>query len=153
MNELFSVLSEVVFRHGGMVDKFMGDCIMAVFGADEPADHAARAVACGEDMQRFVAARAPDWSRRFGLEVSLGIGIATGEALVGNLGSEARMEYTAIGDAVNVASRLEGLARPGQVLVPQRAADAAGAEFAFASLGQHALRGKQGTIEILELAP
>ena len=152
LNELFTVLSEVVFRHGGTVDKFIGDCVMAIFGApeDQP-DHAARALAAAEDMHRFVETSAPAWQQKYGVVARLGIGVNTGEALVGNLGSERRMEYTAIGDAINVAARLEGLARPGQTLVTAELARAAGDGFDFESRGEHPLRGKQRPVEILEL--
>ncbi len=153
LNELFTVLTEVVFRHGGMVDKFMGDCIMAVFGAHDPAhvDHVARALAAAEDMHRFVEASAPRWKREYAYDVRLGIGLSTGESLVGNLGSEGRMEFTAVGDSVNVASRLETLARPGQTLVTQDVMHAAGEGFAFHSLGMHPLRGKAQPVEVLEV--
>ncbi|MEO6420560.1 MAG: adenylate/guanylate cyclase domain-containing protein, partial [Polyangiaceae bacterium] len=152
LNELFTILTEVVFRHEGTVDKFMGDCVMAVFGApsDQP-DHAARAIAAAEDMHRFVEANAPAWKRTFGVEVRLGIGISSGDALVGNLGSEARMEYTAIGDVVNVASRLEGLAQAGQTLVTSDVATAVGEAFTFTALGEHPLRGKKQLVQIFEV--
>jgi class 3 adenylate cyclase len=152
LNELFAVLTEVVFRHGGTVDKFMGDCVMALFGAPEPmADHAAKALAAAEDMHRFVEASAPAWLATYGAEVKLGIGVSSGEALVGNLGSEARMEYTAIGDVVNVASRLEGLARPGQTLVTSEVLKNAGEDFGARSLGPQPLRGKREPVEVFEL--
>lgn len=152
LNELFGVLSEVVFRHGGTVDKFIGDCVMAIFGApeDQP-DHAARALAAAEDMHRFVETSAPAWQHKYGVLARLAIGVNTGEALVGNLGSERRMEYTAIGDTINVAARLEGLARAGQTLVTGELARAAGDGFEFLSRGDHPLRGKQRPVEILEL--
>jgi class 3 adenylate cyclase len=153
LNELFTVLTEVVFRHEGTVDKFIGDAIMAFFGAPNAMeDHAARAVACAEDMQRFVEASAPEWRDKYGIEVRLAVGVNTGEAIVGNLGSEARMDYTAIGDVVNVAARLEALARPGQTLVTGETAASAGDAFDFRPIGEHPLRGKQQPVAILELA-
>ena len=153
LNQLFTTLTEVVFRHGGTVDKFMGDCVMAVFGAPRTkADHVACAVAAAEDMQRFVEAQAPAWKQEFGFDVRLGIGVNTGEAVVGNLGSEARMEYTVIGDVVNVAARLESLARPGQVLVTAAVAEQAGPAFRFVSLGSTEMRGRRQPVTTLELA-
>jgi adenylate cyclase len=152
LNQLFTTLSEVVFRHHGTVDKFIGDCLMAVFGApNTQPDHAARAVAAAEDMQRFVEAQAPAWKQTFGFDVSLGIGVSSGEAVVGNLGSETRMEYTAIGDIVNVAARLEGMARPGQTLVTAEVASQVGSAFRFSSLGQVEMRGKRVPVTVLEL--
>jgi class 3 adenylate cyclase len=160
LNELFEVLTEVVFRHGGMVDKFVGDCVMAVFGAGQdprdgsPAEGdapAARALLAAEDIQRFVEASAPAWKERYGLDVALGLGVHCGEALLGNLGSESRMEYTVIGDTVNVAARLESLARGGQTLVTAAVLREAGPGFSFNPLGGHTLRGKRGAIELFEV--
>jgi len=152
LNELFTVLTEVVFRHGGTVDKFVGDCIMAFFGAPTAAsDHGARAVAAAEDMHRFVETNAPAWKEAYGVEVKLGIVVNSGEALVGNLGSESRMDYTAIGDVVNVAARLEGLAQPGQTLLTAEAAKAAGDAFRVHALGEHPLRGKRQPVAVFEL--
>jgi adenylate cyclase len=152
LNQLFGVLSEVVFRHGGTVDKFIGDCIMAIFGAPSAQpDHAARALATAEDMHRFVEANGPAWEQEFGVTVRLAIGVASGDALVGNLGSEARMEYTAIGDVVNVAARLEVVARAGQTLLTAQTAAAAGARFSYGRLGEHPLRGRSRPVETMEL--
>ena len=157
LNELFTVLTEVVFRHGGMVDKFLGDAVMAVFGAGsaaEPlADQCARALACAEDMHRFVEASAPQWRETYGIDVRLGVGVNAGEALVGNLGSESRMEYTVIGDVVNVAARLEALARGGQTLVTGAVAKQVGGAFSLSPLGAHPLRGKREPVEIFEVMP
>ncbi len=153
LNELFTMLSEIVFRHGGMVDKFIGDCIMAIFGViDDAGRHCAAAVAAAEDMNRFVEASAEAWRERWNLDVRLGIGIASGPALVGNLGSRERMEHTAIGDVVNVAARLETLARPGQTLVTAAVVQGAGAAFAFSTLGEQPIRGKSSRVEVFELS-
>lgn len=155
LNELFTVLTEVVFRRGGMVDKFIGDCVMAVWGAGSAAldDEAQRraALETAEDMHRFVEASAPEWRERYGIDVSLGIGVHTGEALLGNLGSETRMEYTAIGDVVNVAARLESLARGAQTLVTAEVTAGMSGEFTFSPLGPHAIRGKRAPVEIFEV--
>jgi len=160
LNELFTVLTEVVFRHGGMVDKFVGDCVMAVFGTgSDPRDAAAegadapvcRALAAAEDIHRFVEASAPAWKESYGIDVRLGVGVNAGEALVGNLGSESRMEYTVIGDVVNVAARLEGLARGGQTLATGAVVRAAGQRFSYRPLGEHPLRGKRELVEIFEV--
>lgn len=150
LNELFSLLSEVVFRHGGMVDKFMGDCVMAVFGARGATDPEAvrrAAIHAAEDMHRFVEAAAPAWKKRFGFVVELGIGVASGDVLLGNLGGEERMEFTAIGDVVNVAARLEAAAQPGHTLC---IADTklGLSDVAFQSMGPQPIRGKQKPVEV-----
>ena len=152
LNELFGVMTEVVFRHEGTVDKFIGDCVMAVFGApDAQSDHAERAVACADDIQRFVDSSAARWKERYGIEPKIAIGIHSGEALVGNLGSEHRMEYTCVGDTVNVAARLEGLARPGQILVTQEVVDGSNGTFDFEPLGEQIIRGKKSAVPLFEM--
>jgi class 3 adenylate cyclase len=153
LNELFTVLTEVIFRHGGTVDKFLGDSVMAIFGAPTAQqDHALRAVMAAEDMHRFVSASAPAWRDSYGIDVQLAVGINSGEAVVGNLGSESRMEYTAIGDVVNVAARLETVAHPGQTLLTDAVARrCAGQGFSFSTLGPHPLRGKSRSVEVLQL--
>lgn len=152
LNELFTVLTEVVFRHEGSIDKFMGDCMLALFGAvaDQP-DQAARALAAAEDMQRFVEASAPAWRQQYGIDARLAVGIDCGEALVGNLGSELRMDYTAIGEVVNVASHLERLAKPGQTLVTGAVARAVRGMFVLAPLGAHPIGTKSRPVEVFEL--
>jgi len=153
LNELFTVLSEVVFRHGGIIDKFIGDSLMAIFGAPtEQQDHASRALGAAEDMHRFVEASAPAWRERYGFDVKLAIGLSSGEVVVGNLGSETRMEYTAIGDVVNIAARLEALARPGQTLVVESTTAAAGDGWTFHWLGEQPLRGKRALVKVAEVA-
>jgi adenylate cyclase len=112
LNDVLSRLTQVIRAHGGTIDKYMGDCIMAFWGAPVPQpDHAARAVdaavAMCANLAQFNAERAAA-----GLpQVSAGIGLNTGVVSVGNMGSDVRRAYTVIGDAVNLASRLEGLSR------------------------------------------
>jgi class 3 adenylate cyclase len=152
LNELFTILTEIVFRHGGTVDKFIGDCVMAVWGAPTAqADHAARALAAAEDMIRWLETANASWRERYGADVRLAVGVHTGEAVVGNVGSETRMEYTAIGDAVNVAARLEALARPQQVLLSAATRAAAGEDFEYVAVGEHRLAGRDAAIELFEL--
>ena len=144
LNELFSVLSEIVFRHGGTVDKFIGDCIMAVWGAPVPQeDHAARALAAAEDMMRFLETANEEWREKYDLEIRLGIGVNSGEAIVGNVGSDKRMEYTVIGDVVNIAARLEAIAQPNQVLVAEATQRLAGEKFLLRELGARKLTGRK----------
>lgn len=154
LNELFTLATEVVFRHGGTVDKFVGDCVMAVWGAvgDDP-DQASKALLAAEDLLRFVEAANDGWQRKYDTRVQLAIGVSTGEAVVGNVGSERRMEFTAIGDTVNLAARLETIARPQQILLTARTHDAAGDAFKFRSLGPRTLTGRQEPVELFEVLP
>lgn len=151
LNELFSVLTEVVFRHHGVVDKFVGDCIMAVWGAPvERKDHAGLALAAAEDMMRFLETASEAWKARYDVEIRLGIGVNSGEAIVGNIGSDKRMEYTVIGDVVNVAARLESIAQPNQVLVGETTA-ALVEEAGLRKLGHRRLTGKKTDTLVYEL--
>jgi class 3 adenylate cyclase len=153
LNELFSLLTEVVFRHGGTVDKFIGDCVMAVWGAPVPTeDHAKKALAAAEDMMRLLETANETWREKYGVEIRLGIGVNSGEAIVGNIGSDKRMEYTVIGDVVNVAARLEALAQPNQVLVAEATATLAGDAFELVSLGSRQLTGRANATAVFALA-
>ena len=152
LNELFTILTEIVFRHGGMVDKFIGDSVMAIWNApDAQADHATRAVSAAEDMLRWLEAGNESWRERFGFTVELAIGINSGEAVVGNFGSETRMEFTAIGDTVNVAARLESIARPNQILVTRAVRDAVADPARFGELGKRPLAGRAEPVDLFEV--
>ena len=152
LNELFTLLTEAVFRQEGTVDKFVGDCVMALFGAPAPReDHAARAVATAQDMLRFLESANAGWKDRYGVEIQLAIGINTGDAVVGNVGSEKRMEYTAIGDVVNVAARLETIARPAQILISRAVRDAIGDEFDVLPVGEREVPGRAQPVELFEV--
>lgn len=148
LNEYFAILVEVVIEHDGVIDKFMGDALLCWFGAPMAMpDHAERAVAAALAMQERTAA----WNRErvaAGLApVATGIGIASGRVVVGNIGSPKRLEYTAIGDAVNLASRLCGKAGAGQVMVsdPVRAAVPG---VAFDGLGPVAVKGLAAPVDV-----
>ncbi len=121
LNQFFAVVVEEVDQRGGFVNKFIGDAALAVFGAPvELDDHAGRALAAGRAMAARLAAEVPD--------LAAGIGIATGEAVAGNVGDESRFEYTVIGDAVNAAARLTELAKDvdGRLLVAMASVECAG---------------------------
>jgi adenylate cyclase len=108
LNRYFSLMHEVVWEFGGTLDKYMGDGLMAFFGAPtSQEDHPERAVLAAVEMQRVIGNHADEWAS-FGMEgLRVGMGLHTGEVLVGLTGSEGRMQYTCMGDAVNLASRLE----------------------------------------------
>lgn len=108
LNEYFQTMTDVIFRFDGMVDKFIGDAIMAIFGAPVPRpDDASRAVRTALAMREAMETLKAKWAREGKRGFAIGVGVNTGEAIVGNMGSRQHMGYTAIGDTVNLASRLE----------------------------------------------
>ncbi len=111
LNKAFNRITEIIFRYDGTLDKFIGDCVMAFWNAPLPvADHAYKAVRAAVEIQALAAEFQP---------LAFGLGINTGEAVVGNIGSLVRQEYTAIGDTVNVASRLESTAQAGTIQISE----------------------------------
>ena len=126
LNEVFQTVSDRILEQGGTIDKFIGDSVMAYFGAPVPhRDHALRAVnaavaiidTVAERNARIREEKPSDAEKR--VPVEIGIGVHMGQVVVGNIGSDRRTDFTAIGDAVNVAHRLEKLARPGEILVSE----------------------------------
>jgi len=152
INRYFSLQVDVVWRHGGTLDKYIGDCIMAMWGAPlDDANHARNAVACALDM----ADTLKDFKRELGaehLEFDVGIGLHSGPAVVGLIGSEKRREYTAIGDTVNLASRIEGLTKDAQrrILVSRDTMDKCGNAFDFVPAGSYKVKGRAQAVELFE---
>ncbi len=149
LNRYFSLQVEVIFRHGGSLDKFIGDAIMAFWGAplDDP-EHARHAVGAALEMVEVL--------QRFRHELGeadasfdVGIGIHSGPAVVGLIGSEQRREYTAIGDTVNLASRIEGLTKGvSRILVSRETMQACGDAFEFESFGSFKVKGREQEVEL-----
>jgi len=118
LNQTFAKLTELVFKHHGTLDKFIGDCVMAFYGAPIPAGNdALNAVRSALEMRAVFNELKTQWGDDERAKLGLAIGINTGEAIVGNVGSDRRMEYTVIGDTVNVAARLQDKAVAGQILI------------------------------------
>ncbi len=112
LREYLTVMTEAVFKHGGTVDKYIGDAIMALYNVPfEAPDHAAQAVRTALEFQERLKPLAERFTARYGGTLACGVGIHTGDAVVGTIGSEQRLEYTAIGDTINLGSRLEGLTK------------------------------------------
>jgi adenylate cyclase len=152
LNRYFSLQVDVVFQHGGSLDKFIGDCIMGIWGAplDDP-DHARHAVACALDMADTLQA----FKRELGAEhtdFDVGIGLHSGPAVVGLMGSQKRLEYTAIGDTVNLASRIEGLTKDAKrrILVSKDTMERCADAFDFVSCGSYHVKGRAQPVELFE---
>ena len=150
INQTFDALTQVILEHGGTVDKFEGDSIMALFGAPLPqTDHAQQAcmtaLALREKMKQLNA--------DMGTELALRIGIASGESIVGNMGSKTRFDYTAMGDTVNTASRLEGANKfyGTRILVNSEAMKAAQEILSFRRIDRVRLKGKEEALDIYEI--
>jgi class 3 adenylate cyclase len=144
LNAYFSRMIAVVNEHNGMVDKLMGDSVMALFGVPlSSQDDALNAVKCAIAMQKEVVLFNQERADQ-GLPVlEMGIGINTGKVIAGNIGSPERMEYTVIGDNVNVAARLQGIAKPGQVLISDATFDQVKDKVIGTQLEPTALKGKR----------
>jgi class 3 adenylate cyclase len=121
LNKYFSEMIQIVFKYGGTVGKFLGDGLMGFFGdPEEYPDHAERAVKMALEMQSRVKSLSEEWLFSDVLSLGIGIGINTGYVTVGNIGSEACMDYTVIGRNVNLSARLQEEAKSGQTLISQR---------------------------------
>jgi adenylate cyclase len=152
MNEFLTPLSRVVYSHRGTIDKYMGDCIMAFWGAPLPDPrHAYHAVLAGLEMQRKLRDLQPSFRERGWPEIHIGVGINTGRVSVGNMGSEVRVAYTVMGDAVNLASRLEGITKEyGAGVVVGEVTKEAAPEFVYRELDLVRVKGKDKPVAIFE---
>ncbi len=153
LNELFTILTGIVFRNNGMIDKFIGDCVMALFGAPESHPEAAgNAVKAAREMIRWLDVGNKKWRKEYNLTMQLAISINYGEVIIGNVGSEKRMEFTAIGDVVNTAARLEKIAKANQVLITGSVHEQLKEQDNIKPFGRFALRGKNREIDVFEVS-
>ncbi|HEY8131209.1 MAG TPA: adenylate/guanylate cyclase domain-containing protein [Thermoanaerobaculia bacterium] len=145
LSHFFSCAVESIFAYGGTLDKFIGDAVMAFFGAPlQQDDHADRAVLAGLMMQRLIGEWNEEREKANLPLVQVRVGINSGPAVVGNVGTEKRVDYTVLGTSVNIASRLEsGVAKPGQVVISQNTLDRVMGSFDTEPLGEFALKGLQ----------
>jgi adenylate cyclase len=124
LNRFFETVVPVIFKHGGMLDKFLGDGVMAVFGIpDEAETDAVRAISCAVDIQKGVQALKVKMLEEGLFPIEVGVGIATGPVVAGNIGSREQMNYTVIGEPVNLAQRLESISEPGEIVVSSLTTD------------------------------
>ena len=147
-----SAMAEVVAAYGGMIDKFQGDAVMAVFGAPEPLeDHAERALRCAIAMQaRQSELNATGWDVIDLPEMGVGIGVNTGQVIAGTVGGGGRLEYTVVGDAVNVASRLQGDAEGGEIVATASTVAAAGG-IECEPIGLRHVKGREEAVEVFRV--
>jgi len=147
-------MSKIVVKHGGTLDKFMGDAIMALFGAPLPyPDHASRACKTALEMQTTLKSLGQEWESQGRPFLRMGVGINTGLVSVGNMGSDTLFDYTAIGDNVNLAARLEGLNKfyGTEIIISNATGQALDQEFILRELDLVRVRGKKKPVAIYEL--
>lgn len=149
LNEYLKHVTDCIFKHGGTVDKFIGDAAMAVFNAPfDLDDYIFEAVGCALDICRGGEALANRLEEEFGKRVGFGVGVNCGDAVVGNIGSDFRMDYTAIGDTVNTAARLESNAKAAEVLISEDVYESLKGRIMADEVGQIPLKGKSNKIMV-----
>ncbi|MFC3770347.1 CHASE2 domain-containing protein [Paenibacillus sp. GCM10012303] len=153
LNEYLDVCTKAVFKYNGTLDKFIGDGVMAMFGAPVKYDnHAEMAVRAALEMKKQTASLEERLMQKLGFTVRFGIGINCGPAIVGNIGSEElRLDYTAIGDTVNLAARLESNAKPGQILISEAMYERVKELFEIESMGEIKVKGKELPVNIYQV--
>ncbi len=151
LNDYLSRMTDIIFKYEGTLDKYIGDAIMAVFGAPlDMEDHAVRAVRAGLEMQERLEEFNAE--RKEGPTIRIRIGINSGKAVAGEIGSVNKKEYTVLGDTVNTASRLESsVAKPGMVVIGENTYEMADGQFECRSLGRATLKGKEKEVAVFEV--
>ena len=135
LQSYFNQMSEIVLKHNGWIDKFIGDSIMALFGVPNgPFSHSEDAVKASIEMQKYMRKNIRKWRQR--------IGINTGSAIIGNIGSSKKPSYTAIGDSVNLSNRLCNVARPREIIIGPQTYSRVKEKYQFESLGNIAVKGR-----------
>jgi class 3 adenylate cyclase len=147
-----SAMAEVIAAHGGTIDKFQGDAVMAIFGAPDPLpDHPALAVRCAMAMQRRQSElNEQGWGVDSVTSLGIGIGLNTGTVIAGAIGGGGRLEYTVIGDAVNVAQRLQSEAEAGEIVLAASTA-AAAPGIPCELMGSRIVKGREEPVEVFRV--
>ena len=152
INKFLTPMTDIILKNGGTVDKYMGDCIMAFWNAplDCP-NHQYMAIRAAREMKRKL--RRMNIKEEFGTELKIGIGINTGEAVVGNMGSEQRFDYSVLGDAVNLASRLEGISKnyDTTIIIGEDTYKSVKDKFKFRKLDDVQVKGKSNKVAIYSI--
>ena len=150
LNEYFTKMTDIVFEYGGTLDKYIGDAVMALFGAPfTKPDDAERAVHAAIKMQKELASLME--SKSADKKFTIRIGINTGTVVAGNIGSPRRVDYTVLGDAVNVAQRLESIAQPGQILIGGPTYEKVKDKFRLNEIGRQKVKGKDREVVVYEV--
>jgi adenylate cyclase len=152
LNRYFSAMTDIIFAHGGTLDKYLGDGLMALFGAPTATpDDASNALNAAVAMQRRLMAINRELRDEGFSEIGVGMGLHTGDVIVGYIGSERRSEYTAIGDTVNTSSRLESNARGGEILISDATAQAAHSRYKLKPREPIMVKNRQQPVNLWEV--
>ena len=152
LNEYLNLTATSIFTYGGTVDKFIGDATMALFNAPlDLEDHAYKAVLAALAMKKGSVELEEKLMKKFGRAVHFGIGVNSGEAVIGNIGASFRMDYTAIGDTVNTSARLESNAKPGQIIISDSTYQRVKERVIVNDLGLLKVKGKATEIKVYEV--
>jgi len=152
LNEYLNKMTDIIFSYQGTLDKFIGDAIMAIWGAPYYfEDHAEKAVSAAIKMKKEIDVLMDKWKKEGRSFKGVGMGINTGEVVVGNLGSDKFVDYTAIGDEVNLSARLEEMAKPGQILVSENTFNIVKDRFEFNRIGGVKVKGKEKEVIVYEV--
>ena len=152
MNEFLTPLTEIIYKHRGTIDKYMGDCIMAFWGAPLPdPEHARNGILAGLEMQQRLRELQPYFKAQNWPAIRIGVGVNTGRMSVGNMGSKIRLAYTVMGDAVNLASRLEGITKEygADIIVGEDTRNAV-SDVVFREIDRVRVKGKDVAVTIFE---
>src|SRR5271167_2230051 len=154
LNEYFSAMTEILYKHLGTLDKYIGDAIMAFWGSPYPLeDHAYRACCCALEMVDRLAELNRNWTAQGRPEIANGIGLNTGPVNVGNIGSDQRLAWTVMGDNVNLASRLEGMTKQYRtsVIIGETTYAQVKDQFVAREVDKIRVKGKKHPVTIYEL--
>lgn len=152
LNSYLSLVANAVAKNGGTLDKFIGDAAMAVFNSPaDIEDYVFRAICTAWDIRDSASGLDQKYKEKYGKLVTFGIGVHCGEAVIGNIGCASRMDYTAIGDTVNTASRLEGIAASGQILISSEVRERIKDRIKTVFTGEISLKGKKEKVSVYEV--
>jgi len=152
LNEYFTEMARIIFENQGSLDKYIGDAIVAVFGSLIPLENSGRtAVQAAVQMMKEMSPLNERWKIQYGFRMDIGIGINTGEVFLGNIGSPERMEFTVIGDTVNIASRFSDIAKIGQILITKETLASLTPDIRHKELPPTEVKGKTGKLEVFEI--
>lgn len=152
LNEYLALTTDAIFRNSGTLDKFIGDAAMAIFNAPfDLEDYVYKAVCAARDIAAGSSELQNRLTKQFGKSISFGIGVHCGPAIVGNIGCDVRMDYTAIGDTVNTSARLESNAKGGQILISDTVVKRLESRIAVTEIGTIPLKGKRNEVMVYQL--